>query len=71
MMAAAVYARPKICRLCGFPAADGSVRVSELDRDKLSEWCLQMMGTDLDEKGLETAVFCAVCVMDARLDAKF
>jgi hypothetical protein len=40
--------------------------VSELDRDKLSEWCLQMMGTDLAEKGLEKAVFCAVCVMDAR-----
>jgi hypothetical protein len=58
--------RPKICRLCDFPASDGSVRVSELDRDMLSGWCMKMMGTDLDDEGLDKAIFCSFCVMDAR-----
>jgi hypothetical protein len=65
-MADAGYNRPKICRLCGFPAANGSVQVSELDRDKLSKWCLLKLGTNLDDGSLVEANFCSICVMDAR-----
>jgi hypothetical protein len=59
------YSRPVLCRLCGCPAVDGGVRVSELDADKLRRWCLRMMDTELDQEGLQDARFCDFCLDDA------
>jgi hypothetical protein len=61
----AVYARPLLCRLCRYPAPDGSVRVSKIDREKLQRWCLRLLDTELDEVGLDNAVFCDFCLWDA------
>jgi hypothetical protein len=65
-MATPISRRPLLCRLCGFPAADGGVRVSELNGEKLYEWSLLLLDTLLDPRTLEEAVFCQFCVSDAR-----
>jgi hypothetical protein len=61
----ASYVRPLLCRLCKYPAVNGGVRVSEMDTAKLQLWCLRMMETELDEEGLEDAVFCDFCFWEA------
>jgi len=61
------YERPKLCRLCRCPVADGGVPLSQLDRPKLSEWWLQHLDTEFEDKKLENAWICQFCVWDARL----
>jgi len=46
--------------------ADGGVRLSQLDRDKLSEWWLQKLDTKFADEELENKWFCQFCVWDAR-----
>jgi hypothetical protein len=69
-MAASRYKRPLICQFCSFPAADKSVRLSKLDRVKLSEWFVSKLGAEPDEKEYNESVFCAFCVMDAKYVSK-
>ncbi|XP_059480994.1 uncharacterized protein LOC132199911 [Neocloeon triangulifer] len=58
--------RPRLCRLCERPAADGDYEAAELDLQKLDEWCLNYLGTTLAEDVTENDVFCNACVSDAR-----
>jgi hypothetical protein len=60
------YKRPLLCRFCSYPVTDDGARVTELDQDKLSKWCLKMMDTELAKEGLGEAVFCCYCVTDAK-----
>jgi hypothetical protein len=68
-MAAAEYSRPQNCHFCDFPAAEGRVRLSEVDRDKLSKWFTLKLGAEPDETEYEEAVFCVFCVLDARCES--
>jgi len=60
------YERPKLCRLCRCPVADGGVPLSQLDRDKLSEWWLLRLDTEFDDEDAENEWICQFCVCDAR-----
>jgi len=67
-MRLALFRRPLLCRLCECPAADGGVRVSQLDRDKLSEWLEEKTGHrfDLDGQEERNSIICRFCIWDAR-----
>jgi len=65
------YERPKLCRLCRCPVADGGVPLSQLDRDKLSEWWLLRLDTEFDDEDEENEWICQFCVWDARLVINF
>jgi len=60
------FVRPLLCRLCECPVAEGGVRVSQVDRDKLSEWWLLHLDTQLDDEDLENVWICQFCEWDAR-----
>ncbi|XP_059481433.1 zinc finger protein 317-like [Neocloeon triangulifer] len=57
---------PKLCRLCERPVADGGYLGSELDKEKLAEWCLNFLGTTLADQVDDEDNFCFYCVSDAR-----
>jgi len=46
--------------------ADGGVRVSQVDREKLSEWWLQHLDTEFDDEDAENESICQFCVWNAR-----
>jgi len=60
------YERPKLCRLCRCPVADGGVPLSDIDRPKLSEWWLQHLDTQFEDEDGEKDWICQFCVCDAR-----
>jgi len=61
-----VFVRSHLCRLCECPVADGGVRVSEVDRDKLSEWWVYHLDTQLDDVNLENKWICQFCKWSVR-----
>ncbi|XP_059481577.1 zinc finger protein 197-like [Neocloeon triangulifer] len=57
---------PELCRLCERPAADGGLRATELDLEKLTKWCLVNLGTTLTGGVKGDDLFCCFCVWDAK-----
>jgi len=60
--------RPELCFLCRGPVVDAGVRIGTLDKEKLSNWCLEYLQTEFDYERLKmrTKIICQFCVWDAR-----
>jgi len=65
------WVRPLLCRLCEFPVVDGGVRVSRLDRPKLSEWWLKHLDTEFEDEDAKNVWICQFCCWDARYEKTF
>jgi hypothetical protein len=65
-MSAGKYTRSQLCRFCEFPVADTGIRLSTVDRDKLSKWCLQMFQVNVGHEDLEHQWSCQFCLWDAK-----
>jgi hypothetical protein len=67
-----MWTKPKLCRLCEFPAVDGRVRVDQLNIAKLSTWWHRVTGAEFEaEEIADDAIICHFCIWDARCTILF
>lgn len=62
------WKRPVLCRICECPAADGSVRVDQLDEGKLAHWWRTKLGVEFQPFGSQ--LICQFCLWKARYSKK-